>query len=130
MIIFKQSLAENHPKIASYYNNIGLVYQRQMKYSEHTNIAHAYRELGHFNLALEHSNISLNIYKKCLPSQHPQIGWTFDCIAFIYEKTGEYQLALEYFQKAEDLFHHALPSTHYYLKSSQEHIQRITSQLK
>ncbi|CAF4583497.1 unnamed protein product, partial [Rotaria socialis] len=113
--LFKQAHDENHPHLASFYNNIGLIYQEEKKYfealdfyekslaiwrkhlppdhpdlgSSHNNIGGVHHCLGHYDLALDHYNRSLKIKLKSLPAQHPSIASTYENMGLVYEDKDE-----------------------------------------
>jgi tetratricopeptide (TPR) repeat protein len=101
--------------MAMFYNNIGIIYQKQQKYlealdfyekslaiqkkdlpsdhphlgSSYNNIGAVHRCLGHSDLALEHYNRSLEIKIKSLPAQHPDVAATYANMGLVYEHKSE-----------------------------------------
>jgi tetratricopeptide (TPR) repeat protein len=122
--LFKQAHDENHPHLASFYNNIGVIYRKQQKYlealdfyekslairkkhlpSDHPDLGGSYNNiacvhccLGRSDLALEHYNRSLEISLKSLPAQHPDVAMTYENMGLAYEVRGELEQALTLFQ--------------------------------
>ncbi|CAF3481666.1 unnamed protein product, partial [Rotaria socialis] len=130
--LFKQAHDENHPHLASFYNNIGLIYQEEKKYfealdfyekslaiwrkhlppdhpdlgSSHNNIGGVHHCLGHYDLALDHYNRSLKIKLKSLPAQHPSIASTYENMGLVYEDKDELEYVLTFSQSTPiSLFH-------------------------
>ena len=97
--------------MASFYNNIGIIYREEEKYFEaldfyekslaiqekhlpadhpdlgasYNNIGGVHDCLGHYDLALDHYNRSLQISLKSLPGQHPDIASTYANMGLLYE---------------------------------------------
>jgi tetratricopeptide (TPR) repeat protein len=89
-------LPNGHCDIGDTYNNIGAVH----------------RCLGHYDLALDYFNHSLEIYEKFLFSQHPSIASIYKNLGITYERKNNHIQALEFYQKAENIFHQTLPINH------------------
>lgn len=74
--------------------------------------------------------ISLEIKTKTLQPQHPSIGGTLENIGRIYESMKDYRQALAYLQKACAIYCRALSPSHDKVTQIEEHIQRITNNVK
>ncbi|CAF0934612.1 unnamed protein product [Adineta steineri] len=79
-----KSLPDDHPDIASVYNNIGAVhYDRNELY-----------------LALKNCEIAYAMRRKQLPSNHPHIAGSLYNIGLTYRAKDDFNTALDYFQQA------------------------------
>ena len=133
-----QSLPENHPNIASSYNNIGRVYDSMSEYTKalmnykkalelklqslpknHPNIADSYNnvgivydEMGEYGKALENHKKALEIKLQSLPENHPDIAGSYNNIGVTFCNMGEYDKALEYYSKALEIKLQSLPENH------------------
>jgi len=85
--IGKKIYGEEHPNIATNYNNIGLAYYNK----------------GDYDRALEYYKKALNIYKKIYGEEHPYIATDYNNIGAAYNSKGDYDRALEYYEKALDI---------------------------
>jgi hypothetical protein len=74
--------------------------------------------------------ISLEIKTTSLPSQHQSIGATLENIGRIYESKRDFSQALSYFQNASAIYRRTFSSTHDKIIQIEEHIQRISRNLK
>ena len=75
---------ENHPDVATCYNNIGLVYRYQRKYGN----------------AMENYAKALSIWLKIYGENHPDVALSYNNIGLVYAYQGEYSRAMEYYAKA------------------------------
>ena len=115
-----------HPKTATTYNNIGVVYNYQGDYDraleyylkalsirentlgkEHPVTATSYNNIGvlyynksEYDMALEYYFKDLAINKKVHGMVHPDIATSYNNIGVIYDKQGNFQKALEYYFEA------------------------------
>ncbi len=80
----KEKYGENHPAVATIYNNIGLVYADKGDYS---------RALAHYEKSLK---IKLGIYGE----NYPDVATSYNNIGFVYSIQGDYSRALEYYEKS------------------------------
>ena len=78
-MIRKKILPENHPDIATSYNNVG----------------YAYCKLGE-NKSLKYSLKALVIREKILPENHPDLSMSYNNVGCAYGQLGEYEKSLEY----------------------------------
>lgn len=85
-----------HKYTATSYNEIGLVYWYQCKYSK----------------ALEFHQMSLAIKKKVLGTEHPDTAIAYNNIGMVFKKQGDYDKALEYYQKAMEIDKKVLGKEH------------------
>jgi len=79
-----KALGEDHPSVATTYNNIASVYRNQGKYEE-----------------------ALVLYDKCLATRikalgedHPDVAGTYNDIAIVYKNQRKYEMALELHEKS------------------------------
>jgi tetratricopeptide (TPR) repeat protein len=76
------------------------------------NIAGTYKQLGHYDLALEYYNLSLKILEKYFSTDHTNVAKILGNIGIVYALKGERQKALLYYEKTAEIYRHALPPTH------------------
>jgi tetratricopeptide (TPR) repeat protein len=88
----QQGMPDDHPDLASIYQNMGL--------------CHLNSDAGIHNptLALDYSIKALTIKLKALPHSHRSMGITYRSIGLAYEKLNNYKHALEYLKKALAVF--------------------------
>ena len=79
--------SENHPNMATSYNNLGALHSR----------------LGNTDKALDYWNRSVAIKLKILGDNHPELASSYHKIAILYEEQGDLDKALEYFNKSLDI---------------------------
>ncbi|MBQ7396561.1 MAG: tetratricopeptide repeat protein [Lentisphaeria bacterium] len=133
-----KSLPDNHPDIASSYNNIGGAYLKMGEYenaltnfnkaldirlqtlpknhlgiaSFYNNIGGVYLEMGEYENALTNFNKALDIRLQTLPKNHPDFAISYDCIGGAYINMGQYENALTNHNKALDIRLKSLPENH------------------
>ncbi|CAF1279046.1 unnamed protein product [Adineta ricciae] len=112
--IREKSLPSNHPKLATSYSSIGLVY----------------RSMGEYSSALSFLEKALEIYQKTLPSNHPDLATLYHSIGSVYRSVGEYSKALTYFERALNIRQHALPANHPHIKTVKENIESCRQIMK
>ena len=120
---------ENHPDVATSYNDIGLVYKglgeyaKALEYHEksldislelygeshpavatsYNNIGSVYYSLGEYAKALEYHEKSLSILLDVYGESHPDVATSYNVIGLVYDSLGEYAKALEYYEKSLDI---------------------------
>ena len=126
LAIREKVLPENHPDVATSYNNVGGAYgelgdhKKQLEYYLralamqekvlpdnysyiallYNNVGSAYGELGESKKALEYSLKALAIQEKVLPENHPDIAISYNNIGCTYGELGEHKKKLDYYLKA------------------------------
>jgi tetratricopeptide (TPR) repeat protein len=122
--IAKKLFGDNHEYVASFYNNIGSLYNDMAKHdlalkfyhqaldvallgknpkataSTCHNIGSIYKDKGESDLALKFYQQALSIRGKIFKNNHPDIAISYGGIAAIYLRKGEYERALEFYQKS------------------------------
>ncbi len=117
---------EQHPDVATCYNNIGRArdnlgeYQKAIEYYDkalairlkvygeqhphvancYNNIGAAWKNLGEYQKAIEYLDKALAIYLKVYGEQHPYVAACYINIGAARDNLGEYQKAIEYYDKA------------------------------
>ena len=91
-----KNLGEDHPKVATIYNNIGVLYRNQGKYEE----------------ALTYNKKALSIRVKALGKDHPSTAITYNNMAYVYCEQGMYKEALKYYEKALEIRESMLGKDH------------------
>ena len=76
------------------------------------NIGAVYSAMGEYSKALSSFEKALEIRRKSLPSNHPDLAASYNSIGNVYSKMGEYSKALSSFEKALEISRKALPSNH------------------
>jgi len=91
--------------------------------------AHIFHQLGFINdhrgeysKALEYYEKSLEIRKKTLPANHPDLATSYNNIGLVYRSMGEYSKALEYYEKSLEIRKKTLPANHPDLATSYNNI--------
>lgn len=84
----QHGMPDDHPDLASIYQNMGLCY------------LNSDAAIHNPTLALDYSIQALTIREKALPNNHRSMGITYRSIGIAYEKLIEYHHALEFLQKA------------------------------
>ena len=94
--IRKKVLPENHPDIATSYNDMGL----------------AYGALGEYKKELECCLKALAIQEKVLPENYPDIATLYNNVGYAYGKLEDHKKQLEYYLKALAIREKVLPENH------------------
>jgi tetratricopeptide (TPR) repeat protein len=79
MIVFRKTFSDDHLKIAMCFNNIGVVYYEDKKFSK----------------ALEYYQKALVIWQKHRPDNHSHSGATYNNIGEVHRYLGQYDQALK-----------------------------------
>ena len=90
--LFVDALGDEHPEVATSFNNLGTVYAQQGKYE----------------LAMEQFRRAQAIREAVLSPGHPDVGNSLNNIGLVYEDLGDYDLALHHYRQAHDLWLAAL----------------------
>ena len=146
--ILKKSLPDNHPSLATSYNNIGAVYKNMGEYSKalsfyeraleilkkslptnhpdlatsYNNIGSVYDNMGDYSKALSSLERALEIRQKSLPANHPSLATSYNNIGGVYKNMGEYSKALSFYEQALEIFKKSLPANHPSLATSYNNI--------
>ena len=91
-----EKYSENHPNIATSYNNIGNILDKQGKYLE----------------ALEYYEKSLRIRKETLATNNPNIATSYNDIGNVLDKQGKYSEAIEHYEKCLYIWKKSLSANH------------------
>ena len=78
---------ENHPNVASSFNNIGFVYANQ----------------GNYSKALEYYEKALNMRLSIYGEQHPDVADSYENLYDMYTKLGDTAKAEEFRLKVEEI---------------------------
>ncbi|CAF1166905.1 unnamed protein product [Rotaria sordida] len=136
-ILRRQRLRPQHPQIAGSLINIGFVlhlkghHQNALyclekavhildsNYDDHyikaiaiNGIGLLYRDKKEYKTALEYFNRALNMHKRLLPQQHPDIASCLSNIGLVYEDLLDYDQALVYYRHAFEMDEKILPCSH------------------
>jgi len=84
LVIYKNKDGEEHPNVATCYNNLGSVYIKT----------------GEYDKAIEYYNKSLVIDRKSFGEEHSYIATGYNNLGLAYNNKGEYNKAIEFYQKA------------------------------
>ena len=79
-----KGLGEDHPLVATSYNNLAAVYDAQ----------------GGFDEAIASYQKSLSIAIKCLGDEHPSVANTYNNLGAVYKAQGAFARAIELYEKA------------------------------
>ena len=142
---------ENHPDVATSYNNIGSVYDslgeyvKALEYYEksldisleiygeshsdvaisYNNIGGVYNSLGEYVKALECHEKSLDIKLEVYGESHPDVAISYNNIGLVYASLGEYAKALEYSGKSLDISLEIYGESHPYVAASYNNIGSV-----
>ena len=136
--IQERVLDENHPALATTYNNIGLIcdlrgdydtaleyYDKVRKVEErvlgenhpalattYNNIGMVYFNRGDYDTALEYYDKARKIQERVLDENHPALATTYNNIGGVYDSKGDYDTALEYYDKVRKVDERVLGENH------------------
>ena len=153
--IREKVLPENHPDIATLYNNVGCVYGELGNYKKelefklkalaiqekvlpenhpaiatsYNNVGGAYGELGDHKKELEYYLKALAIREKVLPENHPDIAASYNNVGSAYGKLGEHKKQLDYYLKALAIREKVLPENHPDIAASYNNVGSAYSEL-
>jgi len=146
-----KTLGEEHPHVATAYNNIGNTwyskgeYDKALEYytkslaiklktlgGEHPDVASSYNniggiwgEKGYYKKALEYNEKSLTIRLKTLGGEHPDVANSYNNIGITLIGKGEYDKALEYNEKSLAIRLKTLGGEHPHVASSYNNIGQV-----
>ena len=84
---------------------------------------------GEYSKALEYYEKSLEIDKKTLPANHPDLATSYNNIGWVYRNKTDYKKALDYYERALDIWQRSLPSNHPSIKNVKESIDFVKKKL-
>ncbi len=99
-------MGEEHRKVATTINNIGLVYYLK----------------GNYDKSLEYHKKALAIKLRLWGEEHRQVAYSYNNIGIVYVEKGDYDRALEYHQKALSIRMRLLGEEHLEVGSSNNNI--------
>ncbi|CAF0765359.1 unnamed protein product [Adineta steineri] len=111
-VLLEQTSHENEKQ--HYYNQLGLVHHNKAEYQK----AIWYYEQG------------LEIKKKTLSSNHPDLASSYSNIAIVYRNMGEYSKALSFQERALEIQQKTLPPNHPDLATSYNNIGNVYLSMK
>jgi len=103
-ILLKQTTDQKEK--ANIFHQLGLINQHRGEYSK----------------ALEYHEKSLEIRKKTLPANHPDLAISYNNIGLVYDNMGEYSKALEYHEKSLEISKKSVPENYPDLTTSYNNI--------
>jgi tetratricopeptide (TPR) repeat protein len=86
----------------AYYNNLGYFEDQR----------------GDYNKSIEYYEKALEIGRKILPANHPDLGTSYNNIGLMYHNMRKYSEALEFYKKALEIRQKTLPGNHPWLAIS------------
>jgi tetratricopeptide (TPR) repeat protein len=155
LAIREKVLPENHPDIATSYNNVGYAYgklgdhKKELEYklkalaieekvlpenhpdiaTSYNNVGYAYGELGDHKKQLEYYLKALGIREKVLPENHPDIAASYNNVCSAYSDLGDRKKALEYLLKALAIREKVLPENHPVIATSYNNVGHAYGEL-
>ena len=106
LAIDKQHHGEEHPDIATRYNNLG----------------GAYKNKGEYDKAIQYFEQALAIDKKFYGEEHPQIAIRYSNLGSANYSKVEFGIAIQFFLKALSIFQKFLPPEHPNIKIVEKHL--------
>ena len=120
------SLGEDHPDVASSYNNLGLAYGNKGNYdkainyyeralkitvaslgenhpsvaSSYNNLGVAHKNKGEFDKAIDYYERALKIRVASLGEDHPSVASSYNNLGNTYITVGKFDIAIEFLEKA------------------------------
>ncbi|UJR32785.1 hypothetical protein I4U23_020247 [Adineta vaga] len=94
------------------------------------NLGHIYSEKNDYDLSLKYYHQSLEIWKKILKSNNPDLADNYNAIATNYWKKGDYHQALNSFHKALEIFQNAYGYDHMDVATCLNNMGTVISQEK
>ncbi|MBD2341426.1 tetratricopeptide repeat protein, partial [Calothrix sp. FACHB-156] len=136
--VVKSRLGEEHPDVATSYNNLALLYYFQGQYSEaepllkkalelrqrllgeehpdvatsYNNLAELYESQGRYSEAEPLYQKALELLQRLLGEEHPSVATSYNNLAGLYESQGRYNEAEPLYQKALELRQRLLGEEH------------------
>ena len=155
LAIREKVLPENHPDIATSYNNVGYAYgklgdhKKELEYklkalaieekvlpenhpdiaTSYNNVGYAYGELGDHKKQLEYYLKALGIREKVLPENHPDIATSYNNVGGAYGKLGDHKKEFEYLLKALAIREKVLPENHPVIATSYNNVGHAYGEL-
>jgi len=105
--IDKKVYGDQHPKVATRLNNLGL----------------AWYSLGEYKKAIKLYEQALSIGKKVYGDQHPKVATYLNNLGLAWYSLGEYKKAIKLYEQAESIFLNTLGKDHPYTKSMKNKIE-------
>jgi tetratricopeptide (TPR) repeat protein len=96
LAMYRKTLPQNHPDMATLYTNIGIVYDNMTEYSK----------------ALSFHEKALEIEQKTLSRNDPSLAISYNNIGLAYAKMEECSKALAFYEEALEIYNKPLPSNH------------------
>ena len=150
---FRKAGTHSHPRKATIYENVSIVYEAQHRYLEslntrqealairqnclpqfHCELGSSYYDIGvvqycleYHNDALESFETSLTIRLMSLPHYHIDIGRSYRYIGLTYEAKGQIRHGISYLQAALKTYKIELPSCHQDIVQVEQDIHRLIS---
>ena len=84
-----------------------------------------YMALGRHQDALVMSEKTLEIRRRVLPQNHPDLGLACYNISVIYSQVGDFLQAIDMAREALRIFQAALPPSHSHVQMAQQHLHQL-----
>ena len=107
--VTKKRLGEEHPDVATSYNNLALLYYSQGRYSEAEPL---------YKKALE-------LRQRLLGEEYPDVATSYNDLALLYCSQGRYSEAEPLYKKALELWQRLLGEEHPYVATSYNNLARL-----
>ncbi|WP_348982681.1 tetratricopeptide repeat protein [Brasilonema octagenarum] len=136
--VVQSRLGEEHPDVATSYNNLASLYKSQGRYTEaeplykkalelrqrllgdehpsvatsYNNLASLYKSQGRYTEAEPFYKKALELRQRLLGDEHPDVASSYNNLAYLYKSQGRYSEAEPLYKKASELFQRLLGEEH------------------
>ncbi|MEH2379542.1 MAG: tetratricopeptide repeat protein, partial [Nostoc sp.] len=109
VLVVQTRLGEEHPSVASSYNNLAFLYNSQGRYSEAEPL---YKK-------------ALSLWQRLLGEEHPSVASSYNNLALLYKSQGRYSEAEPLYKKALSLWQRLLGEEHPSIASSYNNLAAL-----
>ena len=85
--------------------------------------------MGDYPKALSYYEKALEIQKHSLPSNHPDLGKSYNNIGSVYSNMGDYPKARSFYERAVEIGQHSLPPNHPHLQEWKRNLDNVKKKM-